>query len=100
MYANMGPHWAGTMLALMEFALISIPVVFYRYGHIIRKKSALIRQMQEDKEKLERKRARGHARAARQETLKVADGTGATGKAAPENGVHDDTKDIEKELSV
>jgi hypothetical protein len=46
------------MLAIIEFALIPIPVVFYRYGHKIREKSALIRQMREDKEKLEGKKRR------------------------------------------
>jgi len=99
MYANMGPHWAGTMLALMEFALVSIPVVFYRYGHIIRRKSALIRQMQEDKEKLERKRARSH-RAATLEALKAADGTSNPENFARAVGVEDNAKHLEKELSV
>jgi hypothetical protein len=46
------------MLAIIEFALIPIPVVFYRYGHKIREKSALIRQMREDKEKLEGRKRR------------------------------------------
>jgi hypothetical protein len=46
------------MLAIIEFALIPIPVVFYRYGHKIREKSALIRQMREDKEKFEGRKRR------------------------------------------
>ena len=56
MYDKLGPHWAGTMLAALEFALIPIPFVFYRYGHRIRMRSGLIRRMQEDKERLEGKR--------------------------------------------
>ncbi|KAJ4298923.1 hypothetical protein N0V90_004166 [Kalmusia sp. IMI 367209] len=55
MYASLGPHWSATMLSLIEFAMIPIPLVFYRYGHKIREKSALIRHMREDREKLENK---------------------------------------------
>jgi len=58
MYAALGPHWAGTLLALLEAICIPIPFVFYRYGGKIRMKSALIRSMQEDKERDERKRSR------------------------------------------
>jgi hypothetical protein len=43
----------------LEAILIPIPFVFYRYGHKIREKSSLIRKMQEDKEKLERKKREG-----------------------------------------
>ena len=42
MYSSLGPHWAGTLLALLEAACIPIPFVFYRYGGKIRMKSALI----------------------------------------------------------
>jgi hypothetical protein len=52
------------MLSLIEFALIPIPLVFYRYGHRIRMKSALIRQMREDREKLDSKKRRAVERAA------------------------------------
>jgi multidrug resistance protein len=64
MYATLGPHWSATMLSLIEFALIPIPLVFYRYGHRIRMKSALIRQMREDREKLDSKKRRAVERAA------------------------------------
>jgi hypothetical protein len=50
------------MLSLIEFAMIPIPVVFYLYGHKIREKSALIRQMREDKEKLEGRKRRAAER--------------------------------------
>lgn len=46
------------MLSLIEFAMIPIPFVFYLYGHKIREKSSLIRQMREDKEKLDSKKRR------------------------------------------
>ena len=44
---------------LAEVAIIPIPVVFYKYGHRIRMKSALIQSMQQDKERLESKRRSG-----------------------------------------
>ncbi len=58
MYAKLDPHWAGTLLGLIQVAIIPIPLVFYKYGHRIRKRSALIQSMQKDKEKLEGKRAK------------------------------------------
>ncbi|KAI9843752.1 MAG: hypothetical protein M1837_006112 [Sclerophora amabilis] len=57
MYHSLNPHWAGTLLGLLEVILIPIPFVFYKYGHRIRGKSALIRSMQRDKAKLAGKRA-------------------------------------------
>lgn len=42
MYANLGANWAGTMLALIEFALIPIPLFFYKYGYKIRLRSPMI----------------------------------------------------------
>lgn len=66
-YATLGPHWSATMLSLIEFAMIPIPVVFYRYGHKIREKSALIRQMREDRDKLDSKKRKAAERVARQE---------------------------------
>ncbi|MCJ1475105.1 hypothetical protein MMC13_003765 [Lambiella insularis] len=58
MYATLSPHWAGTLLGLVQVAIIPIPLVFYRYGGKIREKSALIKTMQEDKARLEGKRAK------------------------------------------
>lgn len=55
------------MLSLIEFALIPIPLVFYRYGHKIRQKSALIRQMREDREKLDGKKRKAAEKVARRE---------------------------------
>jgi hypothetical protein len=55
------------MLSLIEFALVPIPLVFYRYGHKIREKSALIRQMREDRDKLDNKKKRAAEKVARRE---------------------------------
>jgi hypothetical protein len=60
------------MLSLIEFAMIPIPLVFYRYGHKIREKSTLIRQMREDREKLDNKMKKA---AEREERLKTKDAT-------------------------
>lgn len=57
MYSSLNPHWAGTLLGLIQVAIIPIPVVFYKYGHKIRMKSILIRRLQEDKARWEGKRA-------------------------------------------
>ena len=63
MYEALGPHWAGTLLGLVQVAIIPIPVVFYRMGWKIRQKSTLIKRMQEDKRRLEGKRAKGAEKA-------------------------------------
>ena len=64
LYEGLGPNWAGTLLGLLEVAIIPIPFVFYKYGYKIRERSTLIIRMQEDKKKLEGKRARMEARLA------------------------------------
>lgn len=64
MYATLGPNWAGTLLGLLEVAIVPIPFVFYKYGHKIRAKSTMIVRMQEEKLKLEGKRARRQAQLA------------------------------------
>ncbi|PYH94360.1 putative MFS transporter [Aspergillus ellipticus CBS 707.79] len=46
MYATLGLNWASTLLGLVEVACTSIPVVFYFYGHRIRKASPIIQQME------------------------------------------------------
>lgn len=61
MYRTLSPHWAGTLLGMVQISIIPIPVVFYLYGHKIRMKSTLIQSMQKDKQKLEGKRVRGLA---------------------------------------
>ncbi|BCR97768.1 MFS transporter [Aspergillus luchuensis] len=56
MYAGLGPNWSGTLLGLLEVAIVPIPFIFYKYGYKIREKSVLIRRMQEDKRRLAGKR--------------------------------------------
>ncbi|PYH51788.1 MFS transporter [Aspergillus niger CBS 101883] len=58
MYAGIGPNWSGTLLGLLEVAIVPIPFIFYKYGYKIREKSVLIRRMQEDKQRLAGKRQR------------------------------------------
>lgn len=61
LYRTLNPHWAGTLLGLIQIVIIPIPVVFYKYGYKIRMKSILIQSMQRDKEKLDGKRVKGLA---------------------------------------
>lgn len=58
MYAKMTPQWAGTLLGLLEVALIPIPFVFYKWGKQIRMRSPLIRRLREDQERSERRAAK------------------------------------------
>jgi len=51
MFENLKPHWAGTVLGLVQVACIPIPFLFYKYGYKIRMKSALIRSLDEESEK-------------------------------------------------
>jgi hypothetical protein len=76
MYRALGPNWAGTLLGLLEVAIIPIPLVFYRYGGKIRQKSALITEMRENELRQERKRRRAEEKRARMEglTKSAADG--------------------------
>jgi hypothetical protein len=62
MYRALGPNWAGTLLGVLEVLIIPIPFLFYRYGHRIREKSTLIRQMREDEERQERKKRKAEER--------------------------------------
>lgn len=68
MYSTLSPQWAGTLLGLLEAAMIPIPIVFYRYGEKIRSKSSIIRQMREDQERNERRVERAQRRHVRQQT--------------------------------
>ncbi|RYP23158.1 hypothetical protein DL765_001243 [Monosporascus sp. GIB2] len=65
MYAALTPQWAGTLLGLLEVIMIPIPVVFYRYGEMIRAKSPVIRRMREDQEKNERRTEKTQQRKAK-----------------------------------
>ncbi|KAE9965792.1 hypothetical protein BLS_007383 [Venturia inaequalis] len=102
LYAALGPHWAGTLLAALEFAMVPIPFVFYRYGHKIRMKSKLIRAMQEDKDRLEAKKMKANNKRAR-DVLRAANEMGDAEKIpAPVLGADATHVELEakKELSV
>ena len=73
MYEVLTPWWAGTLLGLLEVALIPIPFVFWRYGGRIRAKSRVIRQLREDQERVDAKRARYQARVARADKNQTAE---------------------------
>lgn len=62
MYAAMTPQWAGTLLGLLEVAMIPIPFVFWRYGAKIRAKSPAIRALREEQDRLDAKRAKHQRR--------------------------------------
>ena len=79
MYASLGAHWAGTLLGLLQVVIIPIPVVFYLYGGKIRKRSALISQMQADQARLEGKRRRGVERKINDEEKSAVRGDGEKG---------------------
>lgn len=93
MYATLGPHWAGTLLAILEFALVPIPFIFYRYGSRIRQKSGLIREMQADQERLEGKKKAMEERAARRTEREK--GTGKTSAVE-----RTDEKDLESGVKI
>ncbi|KAI1082473.1 polyamine transporter 3 [Whalleya microplaca] len=95
MYATLSPQWAGTLLGLIEVAMIPIPIIFYRYGKQIRAKSRVIRQMREDQEKNERRAERTQQRKARQQA------GGGKGAAALEKrfGGGPGTEDVEKGMT-
>lgn len=67
MYAALTPQWAGTLLGLLEVALVPIPWVFWRYGHKIRSKSRVIRQMREEQDKMDAKRTKYQAKVERKQ---------------------------------
>ncbi|RAH69675.1 MFS transporter [Aspergillus aculeatinus CBS 121060] len=45
LYSSLGIAWTGTVLGLVEVALIPIPLVFYRYGWWVRRRSGLSREL-------------------------------------------------------
>lgn len=52
MYKALTPHWAGTLLGVLELLLIPIPFAFYFWGGKIRERSPLIRRMRADQERI------------------------------------------------
>ena len=95
MYAKLGAHWAGTLLGLLEAICIPIPFIFYKYGHKIRERSTLIRQMREDKEKQDRRRKRAEDKIRRKAEAEPGVGPGMETAAAVSEGIEIE-KDLEK----
>ncbi|ODA83437.1 hypothetical protein RJ55_01951 [Drechmeria coniospora] len=62
MFEVLSPRWAGTLLGLLEAMTIPIPFVFWRYGGRIRARSGMIRQLRDEDERMEAKRAKNAAR--------------------------------------
>ncbi|KAI1820372.1 major facilitator superfamily domain-containing protein [Xylaria intraflava] len=58
LYTTLSPQWAGTLLGLLEVALVPIPFIFWRYGAKIRARSPAIRALREDQERLDRQAAK------------------------------------------
>ncbi|EMC92111.1 hypothetical protein BAUCODRAFT_78487 [Baudoinia panamericana UAMH 10762] len=92
MYRSLGPHWAGTLLALLEAICIPIPFIFYRYGAKIRRKSALIRQMREDKEKQNARRRKAEEKKIKQRGQAEV----STGAAMETGAFVGEVEDVEK----
>ncbi|EME46603.1 hypothetical protein DOTSEDRAFT_70575 [Dothistroma septosporum NZE10] len=93
LYATLGANWAGTLLGLLEMICIPIPFVFYKYGHKIREKSILIRQMSEDQRRREAKQQR-----AAEKIMKRAEAEAATGAPMGTGAAVDEALDVEKAL--
>lgn len=77
LYAALTPQWAGTFLGLLEVALIPIPFIFWKYGERIRAKSPAIRDLNEDRERIEMRAAKAQRRKARLQQKGVATGEAA-----------------------
>lgn len=69
-YRKWGANWAGTFLGGLEILIIPIPFLFYKYGHRIRAKSSMIKAMQEDQKRTDRKRERRDQKLAEERELK------------------------------
>ncbi|KAI2469086.1 MFS general substrate transporter [Annulohypoxylon bovei var. microspora] len=92
MYQTLSPQWAGTLLGLIEAAMIPIPLVFYRYGKRIRSKSPIIRQMREDQEKNEHRVEKAQRRKARRQAKENVNESALVKEVGDKPG----TEDLEK----
>ncbi|KAI3318109.1 major facilitator superfamily transporter [Xylariaceae sp. AK1471] len=75
LYETLSPQWAGTLLGLLEVALIPIPFIFWKYGDKIRAKSPAIRSLREDQERIERRAAKTQRRRERLHQRNAVDAT-------------------------
>ena len=102
MYRALSAHWAGTLLGLLEVAIIPIPFVFYFYGARIRKQSTLIRQLQEDRERTERKRSKKVEKRARDEdaTMEEKEETGTLATTPEDENIERNERNFEMEAEM
>ncbi|CDR99573.1 related to mfs-multidrug-resistance transporter [Sporisorium scitamineum] len=63
MYHNVGYQWASSILAFIGVPLSVIPLVFYKYGPTIRKRSSFAKELQIVEEREKRRRAKLESRA-------------------------------------
>lgn len=93
LYASLGANWAGTLLGLLEVVCIPIPFVFYLYGHKIREKSVLIRQMAEDQRKRDAKQ-----KGAADKLMKRMEAEASAGAAMETSVAIEECIDLEKDV--
>ncbi|RMJ18754.1 hypothetical protein BHE90_014588 [Fusarium euwallaceae] len=96
MYAAMTPQWAGTLLGLLEVAMIPIPFVFWRYGAKIRAKSPTIRALREEQDRLDAKRAKYQRRLEKKKQEVESDKQREGGVLAATDGSGQDNKALEQ----
>lgn len=99
LYATLGANWAGTLLGMLEVLCIPIPFLFYKYGHKIREKSKLIREMAEDRQRREAKQKKVAEKLTKRAEAEAATGAMMETGAAIDEGM-DVEKGIEKEMRV
>ncbi|KAK8055186.1 Major facilitator superfamily transporter [Apiospora rasikravindrae] len=100
MYKALTPQWAGTLMGLLEVAMIPIPIIFYKYGARIRAKSKVIKRMREDQERNERRATtRARRQEERREEAQSSEENPSGGGAVfeKETGVPPRDRDMEKE---
>lgn len=98
LYKTLGANWAGTLLGLLEVVCVPIPFVFYLYGHKIREKSALIRQMAEDQQKRDARQKRAADKLTKRMEAEAGAGAAMETSVAIEECI-DLEKDMEKGIS-
>ena len=50
MYEALGIHWAGSLFAFLALAMMPVPWVFFKYGHLLRKRSRYVPVVAADEE--------------------------------------------------
>ncbi|KAF2163726.1 hypothetical protein M409DRAFT_25912 [Zasmidium cellare ATCC 36951] len=93
LYKTLGANWAGTLLGMLEVLCIPIPFLFYKYGHKIREKSKLIREMADDQRRREAKQKK-----VADKMMKRAEAEAATGAVIETGAAIDEGVDVEKGL--